>query len=153
MQEHQVHMQDLMPVFQETLAQGKTVRFSPRGVSMLPMLRQGKDTVTLSPVTDRLKKYDIPLYRRDDGAYILHRVSKVDETYTCIGDNQYVYEPGIRNDQIIGVVTAFTRGNREISVTSVWYKLYVRVWCNTRPIHFRIRCVVRKVARKLRNRK
>ena len=148
-----MHMADLMPVFQESLAQGRTVRFSPRGISMRPMLRQGKDTVTLSPVTGKLNKYDIPLYRRDNGAYILHRIAKVDETYTCIGDNQYAYEPGIRDDQIIGVVTAFTRGKREISVTNLWYKLYVLVWCNTRPIHARIRLAVRKVARKLRNRK
>lgn len=131
MQELEVQMQDLMPVFQETLAQGKTVRFSPRGVSMLPMLRQGKDTVTLSPVSGKLKKHDIPLYRRDDGAYILHRIIAVGNTYTCIGDHQYVYEPGVRDDQIIGVVTSFTRGKREYSVTNFWYRLYVRLWCGT----------------------
>lgn len=130
-QEHQVQMQDLMPVFRETLAQGKTVRFSPRGVSMLPMLRQGKDTVILSPVTGKLKKHDIPLYRRDDGAYILHRIIAAGDTYTCIGDHQYVYETGVRDDQIIGVVTAFTRGKREYSVTNLWYRLYVRLWCGT----------------------
>lgn len=131
MQELEVQMQDLMPVFVEMLAQGKTVRFSPRGVSMLPMLRQGKDTVTLSPVTGRLKKHDIPLYRRDDGQYVLHRIIAAGKTYTCIGDHQYIYEPGVRQDQIIGVVTSFTRGKREYSVTNPWYRLYVRLWCGT----------------------
>jgi hypothetical protein len=124
-------MQDLMPVFKEMLDQGKTVRFSPRGVSMLPMLRQGKDTVTLSPVSGKLKKHDIPLYRRDDGAYVLHRIIAVGKTYTCIGDNQYIYEPGVRDDQIIGVVTSFTRGKREYTVTDWRYRLYLTLWCRT----------------------
>lgn len=147
MQEHQVHMQDLMPVFQETLAQGKTVRFSPRGVSMLPMLRPGKDTVTLSPVTGKLKKHDIPLYRRDNGAYILHRIIAAGQTYTCIGDNQYIYEPGVRDDQIIGVVTAFTRGKKQISVNNFWYRLYVRLWCGTVTIRRKLIRAFRKVVR------
>ena len=150
MQEHSVHMQDLMPVFQETLAQGKTVRFSPRGVSMLPMLRQGIDTVTLSPVSGKLKKYDIPLYKRDDGAYILHRVLKVQQTYTCIGDNQYLYEPGVRDDQIIAVVTAFTRGKKQVSINNFGYRLYVRFWCGTRPVRWFIIRAIRKIIRILK---
>ena len=150
MQEYQVHMQDLMPVFQEMLAQGKTVRFSPRGVSMRPMLREGKDTVTLSPVTGKLKKHDIPLYRRDNGAYVLHRIIAAGKTYTCIGDNQYVYEPGIRDDQIIGVVTSFTRGKREYSVTHWRYRLYVRLWCGTVTIRKRMINAVKKVLGKVR---
>lgn len=145
-----MHMQDLMPVFQETLAQGRTVRFSPRGVSMLPMLRQGIDTVTLSPVTGKLEKYDIPLYQRDNGAYVLHRIVKVDESYTCIGDNQYFYEPGIRDDQIIGLVTAFTRGKKEITVNNFGYRLYVRFWCGTRPVRWFLIRAIRKVVRTLR---
>ena len=145
MQEVEVHMQDLMPVFEEMLAQGKTVRFSPRGVSMLPMLRQGKDTVTLSPVTGKLKKHDIPLYRRDNGGYVLHRIIAAGKTYTCIGDNQYIYEPGIRDDQIIGVVTSFTRGKREYSVTDWRYRLYVRLWCGTVTIRKHMIRAVQKV--------
>ncbi len=44
-----------MPLIRETLEEGKCVQFSPRGVSMLPMLRQGKDTVTLSPIEKNKK--------------------------------------------------------------------------------------------------
>ena len=138
-------MQDLMPVFQEMLSQGKNVRFSPRGVSMRPMLREGKDTVTLSPVTGKLKKHDIPLYRRDNGAYVLHRIIAAGQTYTCIGDNQYIYEPGVRDDQIIGVVTAFTRGKRQYTVTDWRYRLYVRLWCGTVTIRKRMINRVQKI--------
>ena len=107
--EYMTRMDDLVPLFRERLEAGQKVRFSPRGISMLPMLRQGRDCVILSPVPEKLKKYDLPLYRRDDGKYVLHRVVKVDETYTCIGDNQFVYEPGLRHDQMIAVVSALCR--------------------------------------------
>lgn len=135
--EHQTCMDNLVPLFRERLAEGQCIRFSPRGVSMLPMLRQGIDSVTLSPVPERLKKYDLPLYRRDNGKYILHRIVNAGETYTCIGDNQFELEQGIRHDQMIAVVTSFSRNGREIPVTSRCYQLYCRFWHYSRPVrHF-----------------
>ena len=129
-----VTMDDLMPLFRERLVAGQSIRFSPRGVSMLPMLRQGIDSVTLSPAPEKLKKYDLPLYQRDDGKYILHRVLKADDTYTCIGDNQFVFEYGVRHNQIIAVVTSFNRGDREIPVTAMTYQLYCHFWHYSRPM-------------------
>ena len=123
-----------MPLILEGLALGNSVRFSPRGTSMLPMLRQGKDSVILSPLPDKLKKYDLPLYRRDDGHYVLHRIVGVGETYTCMGDNQFLPEAGLRQEQMIAVVTAFCRGNRQIPVTSRGYRLYCRVWHHSRRL-------------------
>lgn len=135
--EYQVRLDELMPLFNEQLAAGKTVKFSPRGVSMLPMLRQGVDCVVLSPVPAQLKKYDLPLYRRDDGKYILHRIVRAGDTYTCMGDNQFVREPGVRHDQMLALVTAFYRGERCIPVTAPTYRLYCRVWHYSRPLrHF-----------------
>ena len=132
-----VGMDELVPLFKEQLAVGKSVRFSPKGISMLPMLREGKDTVTLSAPPDRLKKYDIPLYRRDDGKYVLHRVVSVDGNYTCIGDNQFVYEPNIRPDQIIALVTAFSRGEKEHRTNEPVYRIYCRFWHHSRVLrHF-----------------
>lgn len=130
-------LEDLMPLIREELAAGKTVRFSPKGTSMLPMLRQGIDTVTLSPLPGRLEKYDLPLYRRDNGQYVLHRIVDAGETYTCVGDNQFETEPGVRQDQLIAVVSGFTRGGREYGVTDHSYRLYCRFWHYSRPVrHF-----------------
>lgn len=145
----QVSMDDLIPLFQERLAAGQTVRFSPMGVSMLPMLREGQDSVVLSPAPERLRKYDLPLYRRDNGAYVLHRVTAVGETYTCIGDNQFVCEPGIRQDQIIAVVTQFRRKGREHSVTEPGYRLYCILWYHSRPIRHFCRRLLRWIRRHL----
>ena len=129
----EIRLEQLLPLIEETLRKGNTVKFSPRGISMLPMLRQGKDTVTLSPVVHELKKYDIPLYRRDNGAFVLHRIVEVGDTLTCIGDNQYDLERGIRRDQVIGVVTAFTRDGKTVLVSDLRYRLYCRLWNWSRP--------------------
>lgn len=132
--EKSLRLEQLMPLILEQLAAGKTVRFAPRGVSMLPMLRQGRDRVVLGPVTGRLKKYDLPLYQRDNGQYVLHRIVDVGETYTCIGDNQHELEHGIRQEQLIAVVTAFTRDGKQIPVTDIAYQIYCRAWHWLRPV-------------------
>lgn len=135
--EYVTQLDALMPLMKERLAAGQTVRFSPRGISMLPMLRQGMDSVVLSPVPEQLRKYDLPLYQRDDGKYVLHRVVKAGQTYTCVGDNQFDLEPGLRHDQMIALVTSFYRGDREYQVTAPVYRLYCRFWHITRPLrHF-----------------
>ena len=57
----ELQLEQLMPLWKERLEAGQSVRFSPKGISMLPLLRQGTDSVLLSPPTARLKKYDIVL--------------------------------------------------------------------------------------------
>lgn len=130
----QTELSELMPLIQEKLSEGGTVRFSPMGVSMLPMLRQGVDAVILSPLPEKLRLFDIPLYQRDDGKYILHRVIKTGEVYTCIGDNQYTYEHGVRRNQMIGVVSSFIRDEKEIAVTNPLYQTYCWIWFLFRPV-------------------
>ena len=132
--EKEIALAQLMPLILERLEAGQTVQFSPMGVSMLPMLRQGIDSVVLSPVPEKLKKYDLPLYQRDDGKFILHRIVQVGDTYTCMGDNQFQPEPGLRHDQMIALVTAFYRGERQIRCDSPLYQLYCRVWHYSRPV-------------------
>lgn len=125
--------EELMPLIRERLAAGYAVRYLPfRGVSMLPMLRQGKDSVELSPLPATLKKYDLPVYRRSNGQYVMHRVVKVTgDCCICLGDNTESFET-IRRDQMIGIVSAFRRGEKRIEVTSLAYGLYCRLWRPTR---------------------
>jgi len=99
---------------------------------MLPMLRPDRDVVTLSPLPQRLKKYDLPLYCRTDGQFVLHRVVKVGDTYTCIGDHQFQKETGLRHEQMIGLVTEFVREGKTVKVTHWRYRLYCRVWHHSR---------------------
>ena len=45
------------------------------------------------------------------------------------GDNQWVLEYGIKEEQIIAVSKGFYRDERYISNSNVIYKLYCRLWC------------------------
>jgi hypothetical protein len=128
------NLEELMPFICERLAAGQTVKFSPRGISMLPMIRQGVDSVVISSPPEKLKKYDIPLYRRGDGSFVLHRIIKAGESYTCIGDNQFVCEKGIEHNQIIAVVTSFVRNGKEHSVNEPGYRAYCVIWHISRPV-------------------
>lgn len=132
--EKQVPLDALMPLIRERLEKGQSVQFSPKGTSMLPMLRQGIDSVTLSPLPRQLKKYDLPLYRRENGQYVMHRIVKCGETYTCMGDNQFQLEPGLRREQMIAVVTAFRRGEKSCDVNGLSHRVYCRFWHYSRPV-------------------
>ena len=63
---------------------------------MMPLIKQDRDLLIIEPVHGRLKKYDVPLYKRDNGQYVLHRILKVREQgYVICGDNRWAKEYGI----------------------------------------------------------
>ena len=129
-------LDDLIDIITEKLNSGGTVTFTPRGKSMLPMLRDGEDVVVLTKPNGRLRIYDVPLYKRPNGQYVLHRVLDFDADggYAMCGDNQFVLEHGIKDKDIIGVVTTFYRKGKTYRVSSLKYKAYVRFWHYTRYI-------------------
>lgn len=139
----QVKMAALSPVIQELLAGGSTVQLTVTGYSMWPMLMHRRDQVELAAVSSKLCKYDIPLYQRDNGDFILHRIIKIenDGTYTCVGDGQTVLESGICHDQIVAVVYSFTRKGKKISCQNKGYQVYAVLWSmllSVRPILLKI---------------
>jgi hypothetical protein len=120
------------------------------GTSMRPMLRDRRDTVVITPVSGRLKKYDVALYRSGE-KYFLHRVVKVlPDSYVICGDNCEQLEHGITDDQIVGVLTEFYRGERHVSVTNPLYRAYARLWCGSFPLRMLWRRTRRVAARLFR---
>jgi signal peptidase I len=121
----------------EMLARGGTVNFNPRGVSMLPTIHNDGDRVVLAPIVGKLKKYDLPFYKRDNGQFVLHRIVGVnsDGTYELCGDNQWHIEHCVRHDQLIGVAKTIVRSGRSIDcTTNSLYNAYVRLWVMLRPV-------------------
>lgn len=127
---NKVQLSELYPLIQETLAQGGTFSLTVTGSSMYPFIAGGRDKVTLSPLPGRLRKNDLPLYRRSSGAFVLHRIVKVhrDGTYTCCGDHQWIAEPGIRQEQMIGVATEYVRKGKRITNKNLLYRFYRMTW-------------------------
>ena len=121
---------ELLPIIQDEINSGGEVRFKPRGRSMLPFLMEGRDEVVLVKPPERLKKYDIPFYRRKDGGFVLHRVVGFcpDGRYIMCGDNQYLREKGIGHDQIIGLVKAVYRKGKYIPAEALFYRIWGALW-------------------------
>jgi len=146
--------EELMQLVREQISMGQVVRYLPfRGKSMLPMLREGKDSIELSPLPDRLKKYDLPVYQYPSGKYVMHRVVAVkDDYYICIGDNLAQIEK-IYPDQLVAIVSAFTRNGSRIEVSDPGYRLYCRFWCAIRPfryLYLKARGVLGHIKRQIR---
>lgn len=106
------------------------------GDSMMPLINQGRDVLIISrKPKGRLKKYDVPLYQRDSGQYVLHRILKVRRNdYVICGDNRSHSETGITDRHIIGVLTGIIRNGKMLSLKSLKYRLYVHLWCDFFPI-------------------
>ena len=130
--------------FEEELGRKGKLIYTNVGDSMMPLLRQGRDLLIIERPKEwdlleendvaavrKLKRLDVPLYKRDNGAYVLHRVLKVrKKDYVICGDNRYHREYGINDRHVIGMLTGVVRDGREISVHDKKYLLYVHLWCD-----------------------
>lgn len=116
----------MLPLIEETIGSGGVFTLYPKGTSMLPLIRYGKDAVLLR-TPEGLKKGDIILYRRDNGAFVLHRIIGENKAGLVLcGDNQYIKEPGIRRDQVIAVTDAILREGERVELNHPQYLRYVR---------------------------
>lgn len=131
-----VTLSQIYDIMVEMLDSGGTVNFNPNGTSMLPTISNHGDRVVLKKPEGRLKKYQLPLYRRKDGQFVLHRVVRVyDDSYGMCGDNQWHIEKGVKDSQIVGLVTQINRKGKIIDVEkSLFYKAYVVFWVNIMPL-------------------
>ena len=96
------------------------------GDSMYPMLRGSSDAVIIVPLNSKPKKYDVVLIRKDQENLVLHRIIKVKKDgYIFVGDNSFKKEK-ITDNQIIGVVNKFYRGEKLYSVDDIKYLKYAK---------------------------
>lgn len=121
--------------FEEELKEKGVLVYTNVGTSMRPLIRQGKDVMIISSLDHLgrdLRKMDVPLYKRENGQYVLHRIIKVNKDgYVIRGDNTYSNEYGVTDHQIIGVLSGVIRNGKEISVNSIGYKVYSYFWLYT----------------------
>ena len=141
--------------FEEEIERRGNLVYRNVGDSMMPLLRQGKDLlVVVRKPKERLKRYDVPLYKRDNGQYVLHRILKVRKNdYVLCGDNRWQREYGITDRHIIGVLSAVIRDGKEISVSDYRYQIYVHLWCDffyVRAAVLWLRALAQRLKRKIR---
>ena len=121
-------IEQVAKLVQVQLENGGVAQLNVTGHSMMPMLYHRRDQVQLAPATGEEKTGDVIFYRRENGKYILHRIiAMTTDGYICCGDNQAEKED-VSRQQVIAVMTGFTRKGKTYSVTQLGYRLYTRLW-------------------------
>ena len=122
------------------IAEGRSVRFRMKGISMHPFLRNGRDDVVLYPCRpDELKPMDVVLFRYQ-GKHLLHRIlRKEGDRLQIQGDGSFVAKEECLLDDVVGIVREFYRpSGKRVSVDSRCWKLFSRLWrmlgCFRNPI-------------------
>lgn len=105
--------------FEDIIAEKGRLVYTNVGDSMYPIIQQ-RDLLVIEAVGKPLKTGDVPLYKRDSGQYVLHRIVGVKNgKYMMKGDNRTFVEKGITDRHIIGVLTAVIRNGKEYPVETV----------------------------------
>lgn len=140
--------------FEEEIQKSGKIIYTNVGTSMMPLLRQNRDLMVIRKPDGRCRKYDVPLYKRDSGEYVLHRILKVKkDSYVLCGDHCLHREYGITDRHIIGVLSAVVRDEKTIPVTDWRYRIYVHIWCDFFYIRVAIlwtKMMLHRVKRKLK---
>ena len=122
------------------------------GNSMSPFLIHGRDTIYLSRLTRPVKRGDVLLYQRYSGAYILHRVYKIEsDSFTMVGDAQTELEPGIRPEQVIAIMSSAERKGKKQAPGSFWWEFFEKIWIRMVPLRPIVRKVYTAVSRLLKH--
>lgn len=122
------------PEIAASLAAGKPTRLRVTGSSMEPFLHHGRDCVALA-LPGTLRRGQILLFRRDNGALVLHRLAAVEpEGLRMNGDSQ-TWTETIRREQVLAVAETICRPDgREYPVEGRWMGGLWRLWWLLRPL-------------------
>ena len=139
--------------YKTELEKNGAIAFVPGGNSMWPTLKNRGQSVIVKKKSERLKKFDVALYQRYNGAFVLHRVIEpVKDGYIICGDSQFTLE-NVKEEQVFGVMEGFYRGKKYIVCTDKKYCKEVERWYKRKNWRkFRLKCFFfwQRVKNKLR---
>ncbi|MBR0535072.1 MAG: S24/S26 family peptidase [Clostridia bacterium] len=122
MSKPKIQLELLLPAIEEAFSRDTTFKIPITGTSMNPLLYEKRDFVLIKKPSLPLEIGDIPLYRRENGDFVLHRVVDKNESgYVMCGDNQFILELGITDENVIGVVSEMSIDGKLISVNDAQY--------------------------------
>ena len=154
MREIKIHTIDALrdaEALAEILSTGAVFPLVVTGSSMMPFLKEGRDTVRLRQ-TDQLHRGKIIFFRRKNGEFVLHRIRRIypDGRLLVNGDAQKWCESVCR-DQVLAEVISISRDGREILPDSMRSRILRALWYPTRifrPLIWRTYAFLRRTAKK-----
>lgn len=136
----EISMADLLPFIEEAFQKNTTFKIPITGTSMNPLLIEGRDYVIIKKPEGSLNIGDIPLYRRDTGTFVLHRVVDIkNNEYILSGDNQFLLEKGITDKHVIGVVCSICRDGKLFDVDDSEFAKYKKKYVKNARTRYPIR--------------
>ena len=127
----QTDMQTMFPLIEQAIKEGGSVKLKVSGYSMYPLVSSRRDSVLLVKA-DNISIGDVPLFKREDGKFVLHRiVGEKDGAYFTMGDYETEKEYPVYPEQIVAKAAGFYRKEEFIDCKSVKYKIYRFFWTHT----------------------
>lgn len=131
-------MNNMPSALEQQVRSGRPVVSFTVGDSMEPLLYNRSTRVVICQVDRQLRPGELPLYRRPNGRFIMHRIIRADaDHYYTRGDNRCGLEM-VPRDWVLGVVTEIYRGKQHFSVNHPIYQAYVIVWNAIYPLRWMV---------------
>ena len=139
---------ELFPLICEKLLSGGSVRLTVTGNSMYPFFHDREDVAEICLPPFPHKKDEIVFYKRESGAYVLHRIVKAKgEVLYCRGDNQFGIPEKIDAGSVLGAVRSYTSKGKTYtrhSFRSRAVLCYVKVFYCLRRLHRKLSKIINR---------
>jgi SOS-response transcriptional repressor LexA len=145
MQTKTVPNAELIPAIGKLIEEGQEVIFKPKGMSMLPFIRGGRDSVLLRKA-DELKVGDIALAEISEGRYVLHRIEMIEgETIVLMGDGNLVGREKCRREDVMAIAVKIIKDRREIDCQSQGHLRNAEIWRRFLPVRRYLLAIYRRI--------
>ena len=145
MQTKTVPNAELIPAIGKLIEEGQEVIFKPKGMSMLPFIRGGRDSVLLRKA-DELKVGDIALAEISEGRYVLHRIETIeDEMIVLMGDGNLVGRERCRKEDVMAIAVKIIKENKEIDCQSPRHMRMAEIWKRLLPVRRYLLAIYRRI--------
>lgn len=127
-------------LLESLLDEGRDVTMTPKGNSMLPFIKGGKDSVKLTVPKAPLEVGDIVLAKVGE-RFIMHRVFAVDgDALTLMGDGNIAGKEHCSTSDVMGLVTEIHKKGDRVVIPGK-----ARLWRFLRPVRRYILAVYKRV--------
>ena len=129
------------------------MRIPLEGDSMRPLIRRGRDRVTIVPLERALRRGDVVLFECPPGRCVVHRVYRLAPgRVQTLGDYCRNPDPWMPERCVMGLAVLAERGRLRIPLDGRTARALGRIWMALLPVRktcFKIRALAGRALRKL----
>lgn len=111
------------------IAEGKRPRIRPKGSSMLPFIRGGRDCILLGPLTPESYQVGRVVLARIPQGYLVHRIERVQgDRFVLRGDGNRLQREFCTREQILAEAVEVQRGSWHIRPGDRGWWCFEHLW-------------------------